>query len=362
VITVFADGASRGNPGPASYGAAILRDGELIAELFDVLGDRTNNFAEYQAVIAALGWLQENQVREPITINMDSKLVVEQLSGRWQIKHPDLRPLAKQALELASGLDVRFNWVPREQNALADALANRALDQGAPITPAKIQPRSIRAPRQSTEPTTVFVLRHGHTASTESNLISGSNDNPPLSELGLAEAKLAAEAITRLSARFDLSTPELVVHSDQLRAAQTAELVAKQFDVPAYPDVRLREISFGEWERYEMSALEASSAEEIQRWRGSVAARPPGGESVLDLESRVLSSLKEAIENIPGASIALVAHMMPLRAIAKFALGASQSAHWGVQFAPASVSVFRFYGFEFAEVFCLNSCEHLPTE
>jgi ribonuclease H / adenosylcobalamin/alpha-ribazole phosphatase len=367
MLVLFADGASRGNPGPASLGAVLVRDGEEIARICKPLGIRTNNFAEYSAVIAGLEYVLEHGLEKQLLIKMDSKLVVEQLSGRWKIKHPDLMELARIAQSLLRQLDAKLEWIPRELNFLADEAANQALDgldeTEKPVSLAEprasIQPVSIRAPRVGTEPTVVYVVRHGHTASTESKLISGSNDDPELSELGRRDAQAAAQAIVELSARFGLPSASLIAHSDMKRTTQTADLISKALSVPCRADSRLREISFGSWEGRSMDDLEGESLE-VASWRGSVSSKPPGGESVLELEARVLRSLADLIAEHSGGAVAIVSHMMPLRSIAKKGLGSAQMSHWSLQFAPGSVSVYRFFGEELSEVFCLNSCEHLP--
>ncbi len=367
MLVLFADGASRGNPGPASLGAVLVRDGEEIARISKPLGVRTNNYAEYSAVIAGLEYVLEHGLEKDLLIQMDSKLVVEQLSGRWKIKHPDLMELARTAQILLRQLNARLEWIPRELNFLADEAANQALDS-LPLTEpqnaasaimASQQPVSIRAPRVGTEPTVIYVVRHGHTSSTESKLISGSMDDPALSELGRADAKSAAAAITALASRFELPAPVIIAHSDMKRTTETAQLISKELSAPARADSRLREISFGDWEGSTMAELESESGE-IAAWRGSVDRKPPAGESVLELESRVLRALSDLIAENSGSAVAIVSHMMPLRSIAKKALGSSSASHWTLQFAPGSVSVYRFFGDELSEVFCLNSCEHLP--
>jgi ribonuclease H / adenosylcobalamin/alpha-ribazole phosphatase len=138
-LVVEADGGSRGNPGPAGYGA-VVRDaatGEVLAEVSDFLGRATNNVAEYSGLIAGLRAAARLARGADVDVRMDSKLVVEQMSGRWQIKHPDMRPLAAQARQAAQALGrVSYTWVPRARNAHADRLANEAMDagtaQGAP--------------------------------------------------------------------------------------------------------------------------------------------------------------------------------------------------------------------------------------
>jgi probable phosphoglycerate mutase len=133
-LVVEADGGSRGNPGPAGYGA-VVRDavtGEVLAEVSDSLGRATNNVAEYSGLVAGLQAAARAVRGADVEVRMDSKLVVEQMSGRWQIKHPAMRPLAAQARQAAAALGrVSYTWVPRSRNAHADRLANQAMDAAA---------------------------------------------------------------------------------------------------------------------------------------------------------------------------------------------------------------------------------------
>jgi probable phosphoglycerate mutase len=133
-LVVEADGGSRGNPGPAGYGA-VVRDattGEVLAEVSESIGRATNNVAEYSGLIAGLRAAAALARGADVEVRMDSKLVVEQMSGRWQIKHPDMRPLAARARETARALGrVSYTWVPRSRNAHADRLANQAMDAAA---------------------------------------------------------------------------------------------------------------------------------------------------------------------------------------------------------------------------------------
>jgi ribonuclease HI/predicted nucleic acid-binding Zn-ribbon protein len=132
-LIVEADGGSRGNPGPAGYGAVVLDPDteEVLAERAEGLGITTNNVAEYQGLIAGLRAAIELGATE-VEVRMDSKLVVEQMSGRWQVKHPAMKPLALEAGRLVRELgSVRFGWIPRARNSRADTLANRAMDAQA---------------------------------------------------------------------------------------------------------------------------------------------------------------------------------------------------------------------------------------
>jgi ribonuclease HI len=131
-LIVEADGGSRGNPGIAAGGAVILdgQTGELLAEVGVYVGHATNNVAEYNGMLAGLHRAFEIDSEASIHVRMDSKLVVEQMSGRWKIKHPDMAVLASQARALIGSRNVTFEWIPREKNALADAAANKSMDSG----------------------------------------------------------------------------------------------------------------------------------------------------------------------------------------------------------------------------------------
>jgi ribonuclease H / adenosylcobalamin/alpha-ribazole phosphatase len=132
-LVVQADGASRGNPGKASYGALVVdaASGELLAERAAAIGTATNNVAEYQGLVSGLEAAHEIDPGAQVEVRMDSRLVVEQMSGRWQIKHPQMRTLAAAARDAFPAGQVRYVWVPRERNKHADRLANEALDMAA---------------------------------------------------------------------------------------------------------------------------------------------------------------------------------------------------------------------------------------
>lgn len=129
---LYADGASRGNPGPAGAGAVLLdEEGHVLAELTRFLGVTTNNVAEYSAFILGLEEAKRMGV-DDLDVRMDSLLVVEQMRGRWKIKHPNMKPLALRAGELFASFAKRsIGHVPRDQNAIADALSNRAIDEAS---------------------------------------------------------------------------------------------------------------------------------------------------------------------------------------------------------------------------------------
>ncbi|MEV0218164.1 bifunctional RNase H/acid phosphatase [Streptomyces sp. NPDC050704] len=131
-LIVEADGGSRGNPGPAGYGAVVIDavTGETLAETAEYIGVATNNVAEYRGLVAGLRAARALDPTATIHVRMDSKLVVEQMSGRWQIKHPGMRPLAAEARSVFPAGQVTYEWIPRAQNKHADRLANEAMDAG----------------------------------------------------------------------------------------------------------------------------------------------------------------------------------------------------------------------------------------
>ncbi|MGH9469113.1 MAG: ribonuclease HI family protein [Terriglobia bacterium] len=128
-IRIHIDGASRGNPGAAAYGVLVESDdGEPLASFSKALGTATNNFAEYQALMAALEYALKHEHRR-VRIYSDSELLVRQLEGRYRVKSPVLKLLHERAMKMVRQLEAfSVTHVPREQNREADRLANRALD------------------------------------------------------------------------------------------------------------------------------------------------------------------------------------------------------------------------------------------
>ena len=129
---VEADGGSRGNPGPAGYGSVVkdAATGETLVEAAEYIGIATNNVAEYRGLLAGLRAAHELDPTATVHVRMDSKLVIEQMTGRWKIKHPDMKPLAAEAARAFPVPQVTYEWIPREQNKHADRLANEAMDAG----------------------------------------------------------------------------------------------------------------------------------------------------------------------------------------------------------------------------------------
>ena len=156
-VIVEADGGSRGNPGPAGYGVVVFSDdrGAVLAERKESIGRTTNNVAEYRGLIAGLTAAAELGATE-VVVFMDSKLVVEQMSGRWRVKHPDLLELNREATQVARQFArVDYGWIPRAENLHADRLANEAMDGAQPAS----APASPGWSGARGEPTRLMLLR-----------------------------------------------------------------------------------------------------------------------------------------------------------------------------------------------------------
>jgi probable phosphoglycerate mutase len=372
-LIIEADGGSRGNPGVSGAGAVVIdaSTGDILKQISENVGIATNNVAEYSALIFALEAAYEIDPAAQVLVRMDSKLVVEQMSGRWKIKHPDMLSLGARVQKLIAGKNVEFVWIPREQNVLADELANKAMD-GEPAAAAaavefnQVAPSSIRAPESSVaEATTLIMVRHGRTALTESRKISGGDgENPDLSELGQKDASDVATELSRVgkSGAFGfLSKPVAVVHSPIKRASQTASKIAERLQIGQIELADLREIGFGDWDGLTNEELFVAHEKQYQSWRGSYDIAPPNGESLKDFDVRVNRSLDFLLDKFAGQTVVVVAHVMPIRGLLRIANDASIAGFWRVDLGPASISIARFWGREGAEVVCINSTSHLSS-
>jgi probable phosphoglycerate mutase len=311
---VEADGGSRGNPGPAGYGA-LVRDadtGRVLAERAASVGRATNNVAEYGGLVAGLQAVLDLDPTADVEVRMDSKLVVEQMSGRWKVKHPDMQQLALQAQKLARQVgSVRYTWVPRAQNGAADALANSAMD-GKPIhRDAAIEPVVLEDDLQpSPEPapvvtTVTHLLRHGQTEHTPERRFSGRNDLP-LSRTGRAEAEAAAARAAELGI-------EVVVASPLRRTRETAEIVAGALGLPVTFDEDLVELDFGDIEGLTFDEAAAKHPLAARRFWSDVTVAAPGGESVADVSARVSRARRRILSEHAGRTVLVVSHVTPIK-------------------------------------------------
>ncbi|MFF8703825.1 bifunctional RNase H/acid phosphatase [Streptomyces sp. SID8385] len=365
-FAVEADGGSRGNPGPAGYGAVVVdaATGETLTETAGFLGTATNNTAEYHGLIAGLRAARDLHPEARVEVRMDSRLVVEQMAGRWRIKHPGLRELAAEAAGILAPDQVTYVWIPRAENQHADRLANEAMDAGArgerwnPAAstadlPAPTPPPAAAPPDLST-PTTFVLLRHGETALTPEKRFSGSGgSDPALSEAGRRQAARTAEA---LAAR---GTVEAVVSSPLLRCRQTAEAVAGRLGLPVTVDQGLRETAFGAWEGLTFGEVRERWPEELNAWLASPDAAPAGGESFGEVAARVAETRDRLRAAHAGRTVLLVSHVTPVKTLVRLALGAPWQALFRMELAAASLSEIACYADGNASVRLLNDTGHL---
>jgi broad specificity phosphatase PhoE/ribonuclease HI len=320
-VVVEADGGARGNPGPAGYGA-VVRDaasGEVLAERSEAIGTATNNVAEYGGLIAGLRAARDVGATQ-VDVRMDSKLVVEQMAGRWQIKHPGLRPLAAEAAKLVRGFDkVTFGWVPRERNRHADALANKAMDAaaGLPGKPEARRPPSSWEPRADTGATRLLLVRHGQTAHNAAGRYSGRGD-VPLSERGEAQALATGVRISAVA-----PATAAVVTSPLSRCTRTATAIADALGgVPVAVDPDLVECDFGEWEGQTFAEVRERWPDRLADWLADTAVAPPGGESFAAVSTRARRAVAAARAAYPDKTVVVVSHVSPLKLILRDALAA----------------------------------------
>jgi len=348
-VVVEADGGSRGNPGPAAYGA-VLKDGatgEVIAEAAEAIGVATNNVAEYRGLIAGLELAAEHAPDAEIEVRMDSKLVVEQMSGNWKIKHPDMRPLALRANRLAP-FGTTFTWVPRAQNKHADRLVNDALDgKLSLVEPAReggVSTGSTTATRGwgpgSGVPTTLILVRHGATAHTADKRFSGglAGADPGLTDEGRAQVRATGEWLQPMAPEIDA-----LVTSPVRRARESADILAGFLDRHVEVEDGLAEMEFGTWEGLTYAEVGQKFPDELSAWLGDLEHTPGGGESLRTTEKRVLAGRDRLLASYAGKTVVAVTHVTPIKVLVADALGAPLEAVFRMELAAASVTVVSWF-------------------
>jgi broad specificity phosphatase PhoE/ribonuclease HI len=346
-VVVEADGGSRGNPGPAGYGAVVWSEdrSSVLAEAKQSIGRATNNVAEYRGLIAGLEEAANTGATE-VAVSMDSKLVVEQMAGRWRVKHPDLVPLHQQARELAQRFDrVTYAWIPRARNAHADRLANEAMDAADGIErPARTAERATTETRTSPagwsgargEPTRFLLLRHGQTELSVERRYSG-RGNPALTELGRRQADAAA---AYLAERGGI---DAVISSPLQRAYDTAAAAAKTLGLDVTVDQDLIETDFGDWEGLTFGEAAQRDPELHGRWLSDTSVEPPRGESFDTVAHRVRRARNRIIADHGAATVLVVSHVTPIKTMLRLALDAGEGILYRLHLDLASLSIAEFY-------------------
>lgn len=406
-LDVECDGGSRGNPGIAGCGSSVLEGDQEVAARWEFIAKATNNVAEYQGLINALELaIEVAKIRGvaaadlEIQVRMDSKLVVEQMSGRWKIKHPDMKPLAARVKELEATLAaVTYNWVPRAQNKRADELANRAMDdgiggrwfddalsfqpaadsaeagedaapgfagaagasgaagnesKGAEATGAAAVTDAASAPEwhPGGKPTRLWVLRHGQTEMSVQKQFSGLSD-PELTSHGREQARRAAAYVAGQLAggagdnagAGSSAGPAAIYSSPLKRTRQTAEAVAEALATKPRVHVTeaLIEMNFGDWEGRTFAEVMEEFPLEHDACFWDSSAAPSGGESPDDVLARVRPFLRDVARNHPGEDVVLVSHVTPIKSILRHAFCASGALYRTLHLDLAGLSVIEIF-------------------
>jgi probable phosphoglycerate mutase len=369
----------------------VVRDGDtgqIVAEAAEFIGHATNNVAEYKGLIAGLKAARGLDPDASVDVRMDSKLVVEQMSGRWQVKHPDMKPLAAEARTVFPAGRVQYRWMPRKENKHADRLANEAMDAGqagrawepkspaasraaaavalsAPLEavsaeerlpePKVTAPAGWAAPADMGKPTTFVLLRHGETALTPEKRFSGSGgSDPELSDKGRWQAERAAEA---LAARGSI---QAVVASPMRRTRQTAETVAARLGLEVRYEDGLREVDFGDWEGLTFAEVQERHPADLAAWLGSAKAKPTGStESFTTLTHRTGVARDKIIARYAGKTVLVVSHVSPIKTLVRLALGAPPDSMYRMELSAASICAVQYYADGNASLRLLNDTSHL---
>lgn len=385
-VVLETDGGSRGNPGPAGYGAVVRDvDGHVLAERADYLGVTTNNVAEYTGLVEGLRAVREIDPEAVVEVRADSKLLVEQMSGRWQVKHEDMRRLAREAREAFPPERVRYRWIPRAQNAAADALANAAMDARGPVSRDPAEPGTASkdrhgrsgGPRDGSgggpataqralgatllpgtgDPVTVVLLRHGQTDATAARTYAG-GDGPgaSLNARGRTEAAQVADLVHRIGRDLwpDLPTATAVLSSSMLRAQQTAAAVGRRLGRRVEVDDAFAECRFGEWEGLTASEIGLRWPGEPYRWLVDPTIAAAGGESMTEVARRFRSGVSRLVRDHAGHTVVVSTHTVTIRAGVGSTIGMAPAGWSRLRVPPASLTVVRVWpdGYELTAFAC----------
>ncbi|MEL4176601.1 bifunctional RNase H/acid phosphatase [Corynebacterium bovis] len=388
-VAVECDGGSRGNPGTAGAGSLVLTADRrtVLATCHEYIPRVTNNVAEYTGLVNALTLARDLGARR-VHVHMDSKLVVEQMSGRWKIKHPDMKPLAATVKALEKDFDaVDYTWVPRADNARADALANQAMDtkaSGEELPSGGDAASGADAPATSgtggdaaasggdaaasggdaatsggdaataaatsgdaapswmgdcDRPTRLLLLRHGQTELSAEGRFSGLSD-PALTATGRDQARRAA---AYLASRGGI---DAVVTSPLRRTRETAAACVASLgldEAAVTTDRGVVELDFGEWEGRTFAEVHERWADEHTAWMTDPTVPAVGGESLSDVDDRVAAAVDRIVDSNPGRTVLVVSHVTPIKATVRRALGASADIYRTLHLDLASLSVVEFY-------------------
>ncbi|MFJ2227346.1 bifunctional RNase H/acid phosphatase [Streptomyces halstedii] len=425
-LVVEADGGSRGNPGPAGYGAVVIDPdtAQVLAEAAEFIGVASNNVAEYRGLIAGLTAVRDlfpdTDVR--VLVRMDSKLVVEQMSGRWKIKHPDMKPLAARAAEILPASSVTYEWIPRAENKHADRLANEAMDAGrrggqwepSSSTAGLDTPRAAPEPEPSGPPgdaaagaakvrAAMAAARPAPARAPESPQAARAGQAPDVPQAAQApqvgwgsapdlgspatfvllrhgetvltpekrfsgsgggDPELSAigrdQAARAADAFAARGTVQEIVSSPLRRCRETAVAVADRLGLEVRIEEGLRETDFGAWEGLTFAEVRERFGSDLSAWLASPEAAPTGGgESFTEVAERVAATRDRLIAAYAGRTVLLVTHVTPIKTLVRLALGAPPESLFRMELSPASLSVVAYYADGNPSLRLLNDTSHL---
>ncbi|WP_319633115.1 histidine phosphatase family protein [Georgenia satyanarayanai] len=345
VLVVEADGGSRGNPGPAGYGALVREGDEILAERAEYLGECSNNVAEYSGLVAGLRAAAQIDPTAQVEVRMDSRLVVEQMAGRWKIKHADMRRLAEEARAVLPAGQVTYTWVPRAANGAADALANAVMDSRGSIT--------NDHPSADSRVTVDSRLTADSRVSADSRVTDGNappddDEEPPIPDVDTEAPSLAdPEAMTIVlvspgwAPRDGEEDPELT--DEGLELAGAAAAVVDTIGHSLWPHLaRPTVLLASPLVRAQQTAVLISEVADLglPTVDDDFAATAPG-ESREDVATRVGRALDRLDESCGGCTVVVAAHADVIAAIIGTVVEAPTAA-WDVfRIAPGTISVVR---------------------
>jgi probable phosphoglycerate mutase len=355
----------------------------VLVEVAETIGEATNNVAEYRGVLAGIQHALEVDPEARIEARLDSKLIVEQMSGRWAIKNTALRELALAVRRL--GADVSYTWVPRAQNTAADRLVNEALDAqsrgetvridrrvgaGLPTADDVVgdaleeraeEERAAHRPHKMVgwatdlgTPTTTLLGRHGATPYSLEKRFSGSGGaDPALAPIGEQQAEVLAREI---AARGGV---DAIVSSPLLRTLQTAERVAHATGAAIDIEPGIAECAFGEWDGFTFAEVNERWPVELAAWLASTDVAPPGGESFAECRDRVDRARRDLLTRHAGQRVAVISHVTPIKLMTGICVDAPLTSLYRMELAPCSLTTIAWFADGNSSLFGFAESAHL---
>jgi probable phosphoglycerate mutase len=334
-------------------------------------------------VLAGIQHALEVDPEARIEARLDSKLIVEQMSGRWAIKNAALRELALAVRRL--GADVSYTWVPRAQNTAADRLVNEALDAqsrgetvridrrvgaGLPTADDVVgdaleeraeEERAAHRPHKMVgwatdlgTPTTTLLGRHGATPYSLEKRFSGSGGaDPALAPIGEQQAEALAREI---AARGGV---DAIVSSPLLRTLQTAERVAHATGAAIDIEPGIAECAFGEWDGFTFAEVNERWPVELAAWLASTDVAPPGGESFAECRDRVDRARRDLLTRHAGQRVAVISHVTPIKLMTGICVDAPLTSLYRMELAPCSLTTIAWFADGNSSLFGFAESAHL---